>query len=174
MPSLVEIGPVVLEKKMKIWIVFDNNDYDDNDDNNNFVNISSLFRYYLLFEKGGSLHLNNLVSPLPKDALCQVRLKWAKWFWRRFLNFVNMFSLFHLNSLYPRMLCAMYCWNWPSGSGEEEENVKSWRQQRLWRQRRQRRRTTDKFWSEKIWLRWAKNWRMGMENDNPLEDANNK
>ena len=59
----------------------------------------------------------------------------------------------NLNSLYPRMLCAKYCWNWPSGSGEEEENVKSWRQQRLWRQRRQRRRTTDKFWSEKI--TWA-------------------
>ena len=37
---------------------------------------------------------------------------------------------------------------WPSGSGEEDENVKSLRQ----RQRRQRR-TTDKFWSEK--LTWA-------------------
>ena len=29
MPSLVEIGPVVLEKKMKMWKVYDNND-DDN------------------------------------------------------------------------------------------------------------------------------------------------
>ena len=28
-PSLVEIGPVVLEKKMKMWKVYDNNDYDD-------------------------------------------------------------------------------------------------------------------------------------------------
>ena len=32
---------------------------------------------------------------LPKDALCKVWLKLALWFWRkRFLNFVNIFSLF--------------------------------------------------------------------------------
>ena len=49
------------------------------------------------------------------------------------------------------MLCAKFGGNWPSGSGEEDENVKSLRQ----RQRRgqRRRRTTDKFWSEK--LTWA-------------------
>ena len=46
------------------------------------------------------------------------------------------------------MLCAKFGWNWPSGSGEEDENVKSLQQ----RQQRQRR-TTDKFWSEK--LTWA-------------------
>ena len=35
-------------------------------------------------------------SPSPKDALCQVWLKLAQWFWRRgFFNFVNVFSLFH-------------------------------------------------------------------------------
>ena len=33
MPSLVEINPVVLEKKMKMWKVCDN--VDDNDDNDN-------------------------------------------------------------------------------------------------------------------------------------------
>ena len=44
----------------------------------------------------GALHLNKLESPSPKDALCQVWLKLAQWFWRRrFLNFVNVFSLFH-------------------------------------------------------------------------------
>ena len=34
MLSLVEIGPVVLEKKMKVWKVYDNanNEDDDNDD----------------------------------------------------------------------------------------------------------------------------------------------
>ena len=37
-------------------------------------------------------------------------------------------------------------WNWPSGSGEEEENVISLRQQQQWR-------TTEIFWSEK--LTWA-------------------
>ena len=35
-PSLVEIDPVVLEKKMKLWKVYDNdNTDDDNTDNNN-------------------------------------------------------------------------------------------------------------------------------------------
>ena len=43
------------------------------------------------------LHLNNLESPSPQDALCQVGLKLAHAvrFWRRrFLNYVNVFSLF--------------------------------------------------------------------------------
>ena len=30
-PSLVEIGPVVLEKKMKLWKVYDDDDDNDND-----------------------------------------------------------------------------------------------------------------------------------------------
>ena len=61
----------------------------------NFVNVFSLFLNYLPLEKGGTLHLKKLKSPLPKDALCQVWLKLAQWFWRRrFSNFVNVFSLF--------------------------------------------------------------------------------
>ena len=31
----------------------------------------------------------------------------------------------NLNPLHPRMLWAKFGWNWPSGSGEEDENVKS-------------------------------------------------
>ena len=61
----------------------------------NFVNVFSLFYNYLPLEKGGALHLNKLISPSPKDALFKVWLKLAQWFWRRrFLNFVNVFSLF--------------------------------------------------------------------------------
>ena len=61
----------------------------------NFVNVFSLFLNYLPLERGGALHLNKLESPSPKDALRQVWLKLAQWFWRRrFLNFVNIFSLF--------------------------------------------------------------------------------
>ena len=42
------------------------------------------------------LHLNKIESHSPKDALYQVCLKLAKWFWRRgFFNFVNVFSVFH-------------------------------------------------------------------------------
>ena len=59
-PNLVEIGLVVLEKK-----IF------------KFVNVFWLFRNYLPLEKGGTLYLNKL------DALCQVWLKLAQWFWRR-------------------------------------------------------------------------------------------
>ena len=41
------------------------------------------------------LHLNKNESHLPKDALCQVCLKLAQWFWRRgFFNFVTVFSVF--------------------------------------------------------------------------------
>ena len=61
----------------------------------NLVNVFLLFGNYLPLEKGGALHLNKLESPSPKDALCQVWLKMAQWFWRRrFFNFVNVFSLF--------------------------------------------------------------------------------
>ena len=58
-----------------------------------FVNVLLLFHNYLLFEKGVALYLNKLKSPSPKNALCQVWLKLAQWFCRRFLKFVNIFSL---------------------------------------------------------------------------------
>ena len=55
----------------------------------------SLFHYYLPLEIRVALHLNKLESSLPKDALCQVWLRLTQWFWkRRFLHFVNVFSLF--------------------------------------------------------------------------------
>ena len=52
----------------------------------------------LTFQNLLVLHLNKLESPSSKDALCQVWLKLAQWFWRRgFFNFVNVFSLFLYN-----------------------------------------------------------------------------
>ena len=77
MPSLVEIGSVVLEKKI-------------------FKVHQCIFTlsYYLPLEKGVALHLNKIESPLPKDALCQVWLNLASWFLRRRLKFINVFSLF--------------------------------------------------------------------------------
>ena len=44
-----------------------------------------------------------------------------------------------LNLLHPKMLCAKFVWNWSSGSGEKNENMKSFR-----------RRTKGKFRSEKV------------------------
>ena len=80
------------------------------------------------------LHLKKRESPSSKDALCQVWLKLAKWFWRRrFLNSVNVFLLFryhlplekgwalHLNTFefpsHKDALCQVWL-NWLSGSGE--------------------------------------------------------
>ena len=56
MPSFVEIGPAVLEKIL------------------NVVNVILLFCNYLPLGKGMALHLNKLESPVPKDALCQVKI----------------------------------------------------------------------------------------------------
>ena len=58
MPSLVKTGPVVLKRE-----------------DLNIFNIILLFRFYLPFEKGVSLHLNKLESPPLKDVLCQVWVK---------------------------------------------------------------------------------------------------
>ena len=71
----------------------------------------------------------NIISH-PKYALCQVWLKLALWYLRRFLKLVNVFSLFpyylplemggvlhlNLNPHNPRMLWAKFGWNWPCDS----------------------------------------------------------
>ena len=111
------------------------------------------------------LHLKKLESPLPKDALCQVWLKLAQWFWRRrFFLILSMYYQYiviispwkravpfiwtNLNPLHPRMICAKFGWNWPSGSWEEVENRES-----LQMDRQTDRPTTDDRWSAK--LTWA-------------------
>ena len=77
------------------------------------------------------LHLNKLESSLPKDTLCHIWLKLAELFWRffKFSLFPNYTPLekgpVHLNSLHPKMLCAKFGWNWPSGSGEEDFQILS-------------------------------------------------
>ena len=47
----------------------------------NILNIILYFRYYLPLERGMALYLNKLEYPPPKDALCQVWLILAQWFW---------------------------------------------------------------------------------------------
>ena len=70
-----------------------------------------LFRYYLPLQKGGVLHLNNNRILLLKNALCQIWLILAQWFWKKRFFFDTVFSLFryyiileqggalHLNSI---------------------------------------------------------------------------
>ena len=60
--------------------------------------------------------------------------------WKR----AGPFIWINLNPLHPKMSCAKFDWNWPSGSGVVDENVKSLQQR--WR-------TTVKFLLEK--LTWA-------------------
>ena len=87
----------------------------------NFVNVFFLFRNYLPLEKGRTLHLRKLKSPLPNDALCKVWLKLTGGSGEEDEN-VNSLRL-----------------------------QQQWRQQRgRRRRRRQRGRTSDKFWSEKL------------------------
>ena len=133
----------------------------------NFVNVFSLCGYYLALEKRVALHLNKVESPLAREALCQVWLKLALWFWRRgFINFINVYHYLviispwkrawpfiwkNVNPLHPNMLCAKFGWNWPSGSMQEDENVKSLQIDR-WRDRRHA------IWKAHLnfQLRWAK------------------
>ena len=66
----------------------------------NFVNVFSLFCYYLPFnwKRMEPFIWTNLNCLYPKNAVCKVWLKMALWFWRiRILNFVNVhvFLLFY-------------------------------------------------------------------------------
>ena len=86
------------------------------------------------------------------------------------------FIWINLNALYPRMLCAKFGWNWPSGSGEEDENVKSLR-------KRRRTTTTDngqiliRKAHLSLWLRWAKKglmWHLEFLKERNIKEKQNK
>jgi hypothetical protein len=110
--------------------------------------------------EGQSPSFEQIWIPSPKDDLCQVCLKLAQWFWRRFLNDTTSFLHFcdyfpfeedlaliwtKLNSLHLKIICTKFDWILPSGSGEEAEYVKVYR--------RTDRRTPDNERSEKlIWV----------------------
>ena len=95
----------------------------------------------IIYENWMVLQLNTLESPSQKDALCQIWLKLALWFWRkRFLNSVNVILLFgnyfplekgralhlkNLNFLYTRMHYAKFGWYRPSGTGEQDLLISS-------------------------------------------------
>ena len=60
-----------------------------------FVHVLPLSQYHLPLQRDMPLHLNKLESPSTKDYMCQLSwLKLAWCFWGRFLNFVNITSLF--------------------------------------------------------------------------------
>ena len=114
-----------------------------------FVNVFSLFRNYLPFEKGWVLHFNIFEFFQPcMDALCQILLKLAKWFWgRRFLHFINVFYYFviippwktaqyfmstNLNPLLTNMLCLKLAkWFWRSEKFTDRRGLKPIRKAHL-------------------------------------------
>ena len=58
--------------------------------------VNEFLAIFLLFTlgKGQAPSFEQIWIPFTQDALCQVWLKLAQWFWRRLLNFVNEFLLF--------------------------------------------------------------------------------
>ena len=123
MASLVEIGPMFLEKIQ------------------NLLNVFSHFPNFLPLENNGPFIWINL-NPLHPMLLCA---KFGR-YWpcgsgeEDVLKFVNVFSQFrnylplekgrtfiwtNLSPLHPKMIYAKFGWNWPSGYGEGDENVKS-------------------------------------------------
>jgi hypothetical protein len=90
------------------------------------------FCYYLPLEKGCPLLLNKFEFCWLKDNLCQVWLKLAQWFWRRFLNDPTpvlhfclkrtwSFIWTYLNSLHPRIICTKFDSICPAGSRSGED-----------------------------------------------------
>jgi hypothetical protein len=83
MPSLVKIGPVVLEKKIFKWA----------------RPIFTFFLDYLPLEEDLALYLNKLEFPSHKNDVYQVWLNLARWFWRIF--FLKVQCTFTLLLLSP-------------------------------------------------------------------------
>ena len=87
------------------------------------------------------LHLTKLESLSFKDACAKIGWNWLSGSEEEdflissmyFLYFVIIspwkragpFIWINLNPLHPRMLCAKFGWNWPSGSGEEDFLISS-------------------------------------------------
>ena len=109
-PSLVEIGTVVLKKILKFVNVFSLfRNYPRLERGGalhlktqgcivprlaDFINEVSLFGNHLPFEKGWALHLNKLEFPSSKDALCQVWLIFGSMVLKKIFIDVSVFSLF--------------------------------------------------------------------------------
>ena len=131
----------------------------------NFVYVFSLLRIISPWKKAGPFIWINL-NPLHPRMLC-AKFGWnwlsgsgeedfliSSMYFRYFIIIspwkrVGPFIWTNLNPLHPRMLCAKFGWNWPSGSWEEVENRKS-----LQTDRQQAVRKAHLSFQ----LRWAKNY----------------
>ena len=128
----------------------------------NFVKVFSLFCNYLPLEKSRVLYLNKIEFPSNKDALCQVYLKFAQWFWiRGFLNFINVFSLFR--NYFPLEKCQALHFPFTRGCFVPslveispvvlEKKIKMWK---VYDNANDNEGQQTNFDHLNLWLRWAK------------------
>ena len=126
-----------------------------------FLISSMYFRYFVIispWKRTGPFIWRNL-NPLHPRMLCaKFGWNWPSGSWEEDFLISSMYFRYfvlispwkrarpfiwtNLNLLHPRMLCAKFGWNWPSGSGEEVENVKSLQMDRQTDRQTDRRRTT--------------------------------
>ena len=94
-----------------------------------------VFLYYLLLKKGVALRLKNLNLIHPRTLCAKCGWNWpscsAVFIFKKYFNVPIDISLFFplkkggsfiwtkLNSLYPRILCVKFIWNWLSDFGED-------------------------------------------------------
>ena len=115
--SLVEIGPVVLQKKILI-----------------FLNVFFYFVIISPWKSAGPINLIHLNPLYPKMLCAKFGWNWpngsAEDFLILLMYFCYLVNIFpwkmawhltwtNLNSLHSRVLFFKFGWNWPSGSGEE-------------------------------------------------------
>ena len=122
------------------------------------LNFFNVFCFVIISRwKSGPL-FGKLESPSPKDALCKLWLKLTNWLLRRFLYFVNVFSLF-LNYLLMEKDVTLYLNKFESLSSKDDLfqvwlNLALWFWKRRWKcEKFTDRRAMDDTRSEK--LTWA-------------------
>ena len=125
MPSLVEMGPAVLEKKFKMWKVYRRTDRRKTTGDQKsslelqrsffiFLNVFSLFWLWFPLGKGSVPFFEQTwTSFIHWYTLCQVWLKFLQWYWRlRFLKyFFNVIFAISLISIFlPWKKACPFIW----------------------------------------------------------------
>ena len=109
-----------------------------------FLISSMYFRYFViisLWKKAWTFILTNLNLLHPRMLCAKFGWNWPSGSWEEDFLILSMYFRYfviispwkrtwpfictNLNSLHLWMICAKFDWNWPIGSGEEGENVKS-------------------------------------------------
>ena len=109
-----------------------------------FIILSMYFHYFVIispWKRAGFFIWTNLIPLHPRMLSAKFGWNWLSGSGEEDFLILSMYFPFvviisplkragsfiwtNLNPLHPRMLFAKFGWNWPSGFGEENENVKS-------------------------------------------------